>query len=121
LIGIPAKTATETLKFTKDMTEITFNVTTQPDSPAGKHKNIYCRVTLTQNGESVVMRCGSTELQIDKPLPKPVAKPKPKPTPKVADTKPKPEPKPVVAKPLTRLQKLRLAAKQRKEAEGGEE
>ena len=126
LVGIPAKTVAEPLKFTKDSKEFTFNVTTQPDSPAGKHKNIVCQVTLMVEGEPVVMRCGTTELQIDKPLPKPVAKPAPKPMPKVAEAKPMPKPvEPVKAKPLTRLEKLRLAAKQAKEAAegtgGGEE
>lgn len=116
LVGIPAKTAAEPLKFTKETKELTFNVTTQPDSPAGKHKNIFCQVTLIVEGEPVVMRCGTTELQIDKPLPKPVAKPEPKPEPKVAEAKPMPKPEPPKEKPLTRLEKLRLAAKERKEA-----
>jgi hypothetical protein len=119
LLGIPAKTVAEPLKFNKESKEFTFNVTTQADSPAGKHKNIFCQVTIMVEGEPVVMRCGSTELQIDKPLPKPVAKPAPKPMPKVADAKPMPKPvEPPKAKPLTRLQKLRLAAKQAKEAAG---
>jgi hypothetical protein len=117
LVGIPAKTVAEPLKFNKESKEFTFNVTTQADSPAGKHKNIFCQVTIMVEGEPVVMRCGSTELQIDKPLPKPVAKPAPKPMPKVAVAKPMPKPvEPPKAKPLTRLQKLRLAAKQAKEA-----
>ncbi|MGY8733999.1 MAG: hypothetical protein ACKVK0_17845, partial [Pirellulales bacterium] len=64
--------------------------------------------------------------QIDKPLPPPKnapPKPKPKPMPvAVAATAPKPAPKPM-AKPLTRLEKLRLAAQQRVNPEvgGGEE
>jgi hypothetical protein len=121
LVGIPAKTLAEPLKITKDTKEFTFSVTTQADSPAGKHKNIFCQVTLMQEGEPVAMRSGSTELQIDKPLPKPVAKPAPKPAAKVAAAPvPAAPPAPVVAKPLTRLEKLRLAAKEAKEA-GAEE
>jgi len=119
IVGIPAKTVAEPLKFTKESKEFTFNITTQPDSPAGKHKNIFCQVTLMVEGEPVVMRCGTTELQIDAPLPKPVAKVAPKPMPTVAAA-PAPKPvAPVKVKPLTRLQKLRLAAKEAKE--GGTE
>jgi len=62
-------------------------------------------------------------LQIDKPVPPPKnAPPKPKPMPMAVAVAPKPAPKPM-AKPLSRLEKLRLAAQQRTnpEAGGGEE
>ena len=113
LLGLPSKVTTGELEFTKDTAELVFDVQTDKTSPDGKHTNLFCQVTITQSGEPIVSRAGGTELQIDKPLPAPEnpapAEPKPEPE-KVAEAeKPK-------AKPLTRLQKLRLAAKQRAEA-----
>ena len=129
LLGIPPKVKTTALEFNKETQEITFQLQTDKASPAGKH-NMYCRVTIMQNGEPIVSSVGSVQLQIDKPLPPPPnAKPAP-PKPKaVAKAPPKPAPKPNAPKPkpLTRLQKLRLAAKQRAEeraakaVQGGEE
>lgn len=117
LLGLPNKVTTTPLEFTKDTTEFTFPVKTEPDSPAGKHKNILCRVTIPEKGESIVATAGTVELQIDKPLPAP-AKPAPIPQ-AAAAAKPEPAkaaPPKVVAKPLSRLEKLRLAAEERKKA-----
>lgn len=117
LLGVPPKVTTTPLKFTKDTKELVFTLKTDPASPVGKH-NMICQVTITQNGEPIVSRAGGVQFQIDKPLPPPVDAPKPKPMPKVAEKKPeaKPEPKKAPPKPLTRLEKLRLAAKKRQEA-----
>ena len=84
-------------------------------SPAGAHKNVFCRVTLTDQSEPIIhSRLGVTELRIDKPLPpKKNAPPKPKPAPKKVVVKKAPEKKP--EKRLTRLEKLRLEAKKRRE------
>ncbi len=124
LVGLPPKVTTEDLQFNKDTQELTFNLKTDPTSPAGKH-NLYCQLIVTQNGEPIQSRGGSVQLQIDKPLPAPVAKPAAKPQP--AQVAKAPAPKPAEApkaKPLTRLEKLRLAAKQRAEgievSDGGE-
>ena len=84
---------------------------TAADTPAGNHKSLFCQVTVTVNGEPVVFRAGGTQLQVDKPLPKIAKKlpPQPKPTQQAAKPEKRPE-KP--AKPLSRLEKLRLAAQQ---------
>ena len=128
LLGIPPKVTATPMKFTKDTKELVFNLKTDPASPVGKH-NLICQVTITKNGEPIVSRAGGVQLQIDKPLPPPPDAPKPMPKPKAEEKKPeaKPKPKPKKPpKPLTRLQKLRLAAKKRQEAkakaaqEGGE-
>ncbi len=128
LLGIPPKVTTTPMKFTKDTKELVFTLKTDPASPVGKH-NLICQVTITKNGEPIVSRAGGVQLQIDKPLPPPPDAPKPMPKPKAAEKKPeaKPKPKPKKPpKPLTRLQKLRLAAKKRQEEkakaaqEGGE-
>lgn len=115
LLGLPTKVTTTDLEFTKETKELIFDVKTDKTSPAGRHRNLFARVTIVQQGESIVSRAGGVELQIDKPLPPPPGK---KPEPKkpevkpVAKNPPKNQPKP---KPLTRLQKLRLAAKKRAE------
>lgn len=113
LLGLPHNVATTVLDLNADTKELVFPITTKADSPAGTHKNIFCRVTVTENSEPIVhARVGGTELRVDKPLPKPVAAaPKPKEEPKPMPTAEAPKPKP--KKRLTRLQKLRLEAKER--------
>jgi len=123
LLGLPAKVTSKLMTINKSTKELVFPVKTVKASPAGKHRNVFCRITVTKNGEAIVMRAGGTELQIDKPLPPPVnAKPKPKPKKKKVVKVVKKAPPKKRKKPLTRLQKLRLAAKKRAEAEAaGEE
>lgn len=120
LVGLPAKAATQVLDFTKETEQLIFNITTAADTPAGKH-NVFCKVHITQNEEPIIARSGGTQLQVDKPLPPPPnAKPMPKPMPMATAEAPKPAPKPM-AKPLTRLEKLRLAAKERAQQTAGSE
>lgn len=112
LLGLPHNVTTTPLEITAETKELVFPITTKGDSPAGTHKNIFCRITVTESNEPIVhARVGSTELRVDKPLPKPVAAaPKPKEEPKPAAAE---APKPAPKKRLTRLQKLRLEAKER--------
>lgn len=113
LLGLPHNVTTTPLEITADTRELVFPISTRADSPAGTHKNIFCRVTVMENSEPIVhARVGSTEIRVDKPLPKPVAaapKPKEEPKPMPTAETPKPAPK----KRLTRLQKLRLETKER--------
>lgn len=106
LLGLPAKVTAADVPFDSQTAEIVFDVATEPSSPAGTHRNILCRVTVIQNGEPIVSRAGTTELQIDKPLPAPQKKTAP-----VARAPAENKP---AAKPLSRLEKLRLEARQRK-------
>jgi len=120
LIGMPPKVLIEPMSFKKDTAELMFKVTTEGDSPIGKH-GLFCQLTIPQNGDAIVSRAGNVELQIDAPLPPAVAAPTPTPTPMpaaTAEVQPEPAkaPEPPPAKPLTRLEKLRLAAQQRQEA-----
>ena len=114
LLGLPHNVTTTLLEITTDTKELVFPITTKGDSPAGTHKNIFCRVTVTEQNEAIVhARVGGTELRVDKPLPKPVAaapppKEEPKPMPVEAAA-----PEPAPQKRLTRLQKLRLQTKER--------
>ncbi|NND98133.1 MAG: peptidase, partial [Pirellulaceae bacterium] len=125
LLGMPPKITAEPLKLTKDTTELIFNLKTQADSPVGKHK-LFCELSIPMNGETIVSRAGNVEFQVDKPLPPPPNQPKPA-APKAPEPKaekpttdqPK-APEPPKAKPLTRLEKLRLAAEERQKARNGE-
>ena len=111
------------MEFNKDTKELVFNIKTDKTSPAGKHTNVFAQITITKDGEPMTSRAATTQLLIAKPLPPPkTAPPKPKPMPMAVAVAPKPAPKPM-AKPLTRLEKLRLAAQQRTNPEpaGSEE
>ncbi len=120
LVGMPPKVTILPMTFTKDTTELTFKVTTEGESPVGKH-GLFCQLTIPQNGGLIVSRAGNVELQIDVPLPPAVAQPAPTPPPMpeaTVQTPPAPAkaPEPPPAKPLSRLEKLRLAAQQRQQA-----
>ncbi len=120
LIGLPHLVTALELDITKDTKEFAFKVTTDKTSPAGTHKNLFCQLVITHNGEPVVHSLGSTELRIDPPPP---------PKPMAAAPPPMPVPMPVAKPPeaqkppekrLTRLEKLRLEQQEREKAAKGE-
>lgn len=119
LIGLPAKVTAPEVKVNKDSKELTFAVTTDKTSPAGKH-GVYCQVIIVHNGETLVQNAGGGELRIDVPLPpKVAATPTPAATP--MPNTPAPPAKPP-EKRLTRLEQLRLEQEEReKAAKGGTE
>lgn len=102
LLGLPPHVTTEPLKFTKDTPELVFQLQTTDQAPIGKHKSLFCRVTVVQNNESIVAVAGRTELQITKPKPVVAAAPKQAPKPAAAPA----------AKPKSRLQMLREQVQQ---------
>ena len=111
LIGLPNKVTTDVKKITKDTTDLVFHIKTDKVSPAGNHASLFCQVVITQNGEPIVHNigtgtCGST----CRCPPRPTRRP---PAPVAAAPKPA---APAAAKPLTRLEKLRLESKQAKNA-----
>ena len=107
LIGLPPKVTTPDIEITKDNKELSFPLTVDATAPAGQHKNLYCQVVVTQNGEPIVQNVGSTELRIDKPLVAAVAA-KPQAASKAA---------PPTEKRLSRLEQLR---KEQEEREKGQ-
>ncbi len=110
LVGLPPKVTAPEIAFKKEQAELVFKVATAADSPAGNHKNIFCQVVITANGEPIVHNVGGTELRIDQPLPAPAApatQPAAQPMPVAQAPQPAPE------KRLTRLEQLRLDAKNR--------
>ncbi len=75
IIGVPANIVVEPAKkFTKETTELSFNIQTNEKSPVGKHGGLFCRVTITKNDEPIVSRAGNALLQINKPKPPKVEK-----------------------------------------------
>ena len=110
LVGVPPKVTVPAVEITKETKEFTLKVATEESSPAGPHKNLFCQVLITVEGEPVLHATGGTELRIDVPL-----KPKPSAAPVVA-AKPA-APAPPAARPLSRLEKLRQEQEER-EKEG---
>jgi hypothetical protein len=109
LVGLPNKVTTDVKKITKDTTDLVFHIKTDKTSPAGNHASLFCQVVIKQNGEPIVHNIGTGTLRIDVPLP-PKAN---APAPVAAAAKPA---APAAAKPLSRLEKLRLDSKQAKNA-----
>jgi hypothetical protein len=114
ILGLPNKVAAPEVAITKDTKELAFKVDVDKTSPAGQHRNIFCEVLLTQNGEPILQNTGSTELRIDVPLP-PKANTPPPPKTTTVVNKP-PEPAKAPEKRLTRLEKLRLEQEEREKA-----
>jgi hypothetical protein len=114
LVGLPAKTEVTQMNFTKADTELLFPVMTATDTPNGQHKNIFCYVEIPQAGQMIPHNIGHGGVfRVDPPPPpKKDAPPKPKEEPKIVEAAP-----PAPPKPLSRLEKLRLEAKQKAEAQ----
>ena len=110
LLGLPAKVSAPEIEIDKTTTEISFPVSIAPDSPKGQHKNLFCHLTIPAAGTTIPHNVGhGGVLRVDPPPKKATPKPSPKPETKTAP--------PAVAKaappkkPLSRLEKLRLDAK----------
>ncbi len=110
LIGLPNKVTTDPATITKDSTDLVFKLTTDPTSPVGETKSLFCQVVVTQDGEPIVHNLGSGRLRIDAPLAP--RKPNPNAKPAVAENAPKAD----ASKPLSRLEKLRMELKERTKA-----
>jgi len=110
LYGLPNKVTTDVRKITKDTTDLLFHIKTDKISPAGNHASLFCQVVIMQNGEPIVHNIGTGTLRIDVPLPPKANAPAP------AAVAAAPKPAAPTAKPLTRLEKLRLESKQAKNA-----
>jgi hypothetical protein len=112
LLGLPNKVTTAPATITKDASEIVFHLKTDAVSPVGETKNLFCQVVITENGEPIVHNLGTGRLRIDAPLARKPNAAALKST--VAATSAKPVDG--SARPLSRLQKLRLESKDRAKA-----
>jgi hypothetical protein len=106
LLGLPPNATAEPQTFTKDTTELVFQIPITDQVPVGQHKSLFCQLSIPFQGEKIASSTGKTELQVNKPTPAPVAQAAPPPQP-AADTPPPP-----VAKPLSRLEQLRQKVKE---------
>jgi len=113
LVGLPPRVKAPEVGLKKDTKEIVFKVSTDKGSPAGTHKGLFCQAVIMQHGEPIVHNVGGSELRIDQPLPAPTKPPAP------AAVAKKEAPKAAEPKRLTRLEQLRLDAKQAAQASAG--
>jgi hypothetical protein len=105
LLGLPNEVTAEPRQIDDAASEVVFPISTTSKSPPGLHKTIYCRAVVKSQGEPITHVVGGGELRIQPPLP-------PKATVAAAPVaKPAPPPQPVAAKPLSRLEQLRLEKK----------
>jgi hypothetical protein len=111
LVGLPNAATAEPLTITKDTEELVIPVKVSDETPAGTHKNIFCEVVVSRDGEPILHKLGSTELRVDEPIDEPEADEK-------AEAEPE-EPKAEEKKPLSRLEQLRL--EQQRRAGNGDE
>ena len=116
LRGLPPNAKCEDREFAADETTVAFDVATAADTPPGKHTTLFVQVIVEKEGEPIVhYLAGGGTLRVDPPPPPPAdaaAAPPPPPPPPVAAEAAAPPP----PKPLSRLEKLRLDAKQRQQA-----
>ncbi len=112
LSGLPAHTSTEPRRITKETKELIFPIASTKDAQARTSKTLFTSIHIPWNGHLLTQSAGSGgQLRIDNP-PKPRKNAPPKPKAKTVTAKneaSKPKPK----KPLSRLEKLRLIAKER--------
>ena len=102
LFGLPAKVSTIEKEITATEKEVRFPVTTLPDSPVGKHQNLFCQAIIMENGSPIPHIIGGGGVfRVDAPPPAP-ATTNPA-APAVAQAA---APAPA-AKPLSRLEQLR--------------
>ncbi len=116
LLGLPPNVTAEPRTFTKETTEVVFDLITSDQSPLGNHKSLFCQVKIPFQGGEIRYVTGRTEFQISKPTPVVVAT---APVPEAAAPAAQPAAPPAAPPPvpLTRLQQLRQKAQQAKQGE----
>ena len=107
LYGLPAKATTTEVEIDPGQTELRFPITTTPETPAGKHQNLFCNLVVMENGNPIPHIVGQGGiLRVDPPPPAP--------PPAAVASAPAPaapaEAAPAAAKPLSRLEQLRQQA-----------
>ncbi len=111
LYGLPAKATTVEKEIAAGDAEVRFPITTAPDTPAGKHTNLFCACIILENGVPVPHIIGQGGiLRVDPPPPAPP--PAPAAAPAAVAKAPTPAPATPAAKPLSRLEQLRQQSAQ---------
>ena len=115
LIGLPPGIEAAPQPIEGTTTAIAFDVATQAGTPCNRYRNLCCQVVVDVEGDPVVHNgLGAGELRVDPPPPAPAAAP-------AAPPPPPPPPEPAAApppRPLSRLEQLRLEAKEKAAREG---
>jgi hypothetical protein len=113
ILGLPHKVMAPVVEITKETKEIAFKVVTDKTSPPGQHRNLFCQLTFTKNGEPIVAYSGYSELRLDVPVVKAAPPPAPAKAAPVAEAPASPP------KRLTRLEQLRKDQEEREKMAGG--
>ena len=117
LLGLPNAATTAEAFITKDDKQVVFDIATTAATPVGQHRSLFCAVTVLQAGEPIAHSLGGGGcLRIDPPKPAPAQVAAAKPAPPA----PAPAPAPPAAKPLSRLEKLKLEHAQKLNSTGAE-
>ncbi len=107
LLGLPHGAKTQPVSFPHGQAEVNFPIEIAADAAIGKHTALFCRVTVPENGQTILHQVGQGgTLRIDKPA----ENAPPPPAPVVVKTD-NPAPSPPVEKPLSRLEQLRQRGK----------
>jgi hypothetical protein len=105
LLGLPHGASTTPVTFPHGQAEVHFPIAIAADAAIGKHTALFCRVTIPENGQTILHQVGQGgTLRIDKPAEN---TPPPAPAPAVAKTEAPAAPAPPAEKPLSRLEQLR--------------
>ena len=74
LMGLPAKVSAPDLEITSADKQAVFKVTTDPASPPGQHRDLFCEITIERNGAPMIANTAfGGVLRIDQPAKKEVA------------------------------------------------
>jgi hypothetical protein len=114
LMGLPHKVTAPAQKIGPDAREVVFPVQVAQDSPLGRHKSLFCRVEVPTPQGVVVHHLGAGgTLRVDPPPPPKPAQPPVAAAPSPPEIKPAdPAPAAPPAKRLSRLEQLRLQARE---------
>ena len=109
LHGLPAHVTSTPQKIDDNSTQVVFPLQTTTKAKAALSRNLFCfaKIPLGENLLNHSLAQGG-KLRVDNPPPAPKKPVAPKPKAPAVAAKPKPKP----AKPLSRLEKLRLAAQE---------
>jgi len=68
LVGLPANTTAQPVEFTKDTTELVFNVVAAKEAKPGRYRSVVCLTKIPFDGDTITHTHGGGELRVDAPL-----------------------------------------------------
>jgi hypothetical protein len=110
LLNLPPNASAPEQKVKAGDSKVTFDVKADAKTPTGQHNAVFCQLVVMKDGEPIVHNIGQGGvLRVDAPPPPKPDAPKAQPAQAQAKAEAKPS-----EKPLSRLEKLRLEAAQKK-------